>query len=59
MPPPNQREREEKRRRERLALIDEQIRNGTLTIRQMTPAERKQGQKSKQDADGRSRPRRP
>jgi hypothetical protein len=41
MPPPNQQERAEKRRRERLALMDEQVRNGTLTIRQMTPAERR------------------
>lgn len=33
--------RQQKRREERLKLIEEQIADGTLTIRQMTPAERK------------------
>lgn len=35
------RERAEKKRREKLALISEQLASGDLTIRQMTPAERK------------------
>ena len=33
--------RQQKRREERLKLIEEQIADGTLTIRQMTPEERK------------------
>jgi hypothetical protein len=36
-----QRERAEEKREEKLALIREQIKDGTLTIRQMTPEERK------------------
>jgi hypothetical protein len=36
-----QAERNEARRREKLALIKEQVADGTLTIRQMTPEERK------------------
>lgn len=36
-----QRERAEEKREEKLALIKEQIADGTLTIRQMTPEERK------------------
>jgi hypothetical protein len=36
-----QRERAEARRQEKLDLIQEQIDEGTLTIRQMTPEERK------------------
>jgi anti-sigma28 factor (negative regulator of flagellin synthesis) len=36
-----QRERAEEKREEKLALIREQIEDGTLTIRQMTPEERK------------------
>jgi hypothetical protein len=35
-----QKERAEQKRREKLALIDEQVESGELTIRQMTPAER-------------------
>jgi hypothetical protein len=35
-----QRERAEEKREEKLALIREQIADGTLTIRQMTPEER-------------------
>ena len=35
-------ERAEEKRREKLALIRKQLDNGELTIRQMTPAERKQ-----------------
>lgn len=53
MPPPNQRERAEKRRLERLALIDEQVREGSLTIRQMTPAERKRWARPDKDGEGR------
>ena len=33
--------RQQKRREERLKLIEEQVADGSLTIRQMTPAERK------------------
>ena len=35
-------ERAEEKRREKLALIREQLEAGQLTIRQMTPAERKE-----------------
>jgi hypothetical protein len=52
MPPPNQRERAEQRRQERLALMDEQVRNGSLKIRQMTPAERKKWAKPDAPAGG-------
>jgi hypothetical protein len=34
------RERAEQKRREKLALIRQQLQSGALTIRQMTPAER-------------------
>jgi hypothetical protein len=34
-------ERAEKKRREKLALIRDQLASGELTIRQMTPAERR------------------
>jgi hypothetical protein len=33
-------EREQERRREKLAAVDEQIRSGSLVVRQMTAAER-------------------
>ena len=33
--------RQQKRREERLKLIEEQVADGSLVIRQMTPAERK------------------
>jgi hypothetical protein len=33
--------RQQKKREERLKLIEEQVADGTLTIRQMTPEERK------------------
>jgi hypothetical protein len=33
-------EREQERRREKLAAVEEQIRSGSLTVRQMTAAER-------------------
>jgi hypothetical protein len=35
-----QRERQEERRRERLAAVEDQVRRGSLTIRRMTEAER-------------------
>jgi hypothetical protein len=53
MAPPSQRERAEKQRRERLKLMDQQVADGSLTIRQMTAAERKKWEKS--DAEGRTR----
>jgi hypothetical protein len=56
MPPPSQRERAEKHRRERLALMDEQVRSGSLTIRQMTAAERERWEKFDTEA-GTRRPR--
>ena len=37
----SQKERIEQKRREKLALISDQLASGDLTIRQMTPAERK------------------
>jgi hypothetical protein len=37
----SQKERADERRREKLASIEEQIARGTLTVRQMTPEERK------------------
>ena len=39
MPPLSQRDRAEQKRRERLELMDQQVREGSLTIRQMAPAE--------------------
>ena len=57
MTPPSQRERAEKQRRERLALMDKQVQDGSLTIRQMTPAERKRW--PKRDANGPARRGRP
>jgi len=57
MPPPSQQERAEKRRRERLALMDEQVRNGSLTIRQMTPAERRRWPRPDVPRASRRRPR--
>jgi hypothetical protein len=58
MAPLSQHERAEKQRRERLELIDKQVAEGSLTIRQMTVAERKRWKKP--DADrGTPRGRRP
>jgi hypothetical protein len=37
----SQKERSEERRKEKLAEIQEQVEKGELSIRQMTPAERK------------------
>jgi hypothetical protein len=53
MPSPSQRERAEKQRRERLEAMEEQVRDGSLTIRKMTAAERKKWDKA--DAEGRTR----
>lgn len=48
MPGPQQRRQEEKRA-ERLEEIDRQVKDGSLVIRQMTPAERKQHPKPPAD----------
>jgi hypothetical protein len=40
MPPRTQRERDAERRQEKLAQVQEQIDNGSLTIRKMTDEER-------------------
>jgi hypothetical protein len=40
MPPRSQRERDAERRKEKLQQIEEQIRDGSLTVRQMTKEER-------------------
>jgi anti-sigma28 factor (negative regulator of flagellin synthesis) len=50
-----QRERAEEKREEKLALIREQIADGTLTIRQMTPEERKKDPPRKREPKKRSR----
>jgi hypothetical protein len=47
-----QRERAEARRREKLAAIEQQVQDGSLTIRSMTPQEREKYPKPE-------RPRRP
>jgi hypothetical protein len=52
MPSPSQRERAEKKRAQALELMDQQVRDGSLTIRQMTPAERKRWAKP----EGKDRP---
>ena len=38
--PKTQKERDDEKRREKLAVIREQVKEGTLTIRKMTPEER-------------------
>jgi hypothetical protein len=40
MPPRSQSERAAERRRQKLEQVQEQIRHGSLTVRQMTPEER-------------------
>jgi hypothetical protein len=40
MPPRSQRQRDAEKRREKLRLIEEQIRDGSLKVRKMTAAER-------------------
>ena len=45
--------RQQKRREEKLALVREQIEDGSLTIRQMTPEERKKyPPRTKKDKEG-------
>jgi hypothetical protein len=39
-----QKERADDRRRQKLAEVEEQIRRGSLVVRQMTPAERERNQ---------------
>ena len=39
--PKTQKDRADEKRREKLAIIREQVKEGSLTIRKMTPAERK------------------
>jgi hypothetical protein len=51
--PPSQRERAEKQRNERLELMDKQVADGSLTIRQMSAAEKKKWEEA--DANGRTR----
>ena len=38
----NAQKKQEERRREKLELIDQQVKEGSLVIRKMTPTERKQ-----------------
>ena len=38
----NAQKKQEERRREKLDLIDQQVKEGSLVIRKMTPSERKQ-----------------
>jgi hypothetical protein len=41
MPPKTAREREEIKKREKLEAMQKQIEDGSLTVRKMTPAEKK------------------
>jgi hypothetical protein len=50
-----QKERADERRKEKLASIQEQIDRGTLTVRKMTPEERKAHPPREQPADRRRR----
>jgi hypothetical protein len=50
-----QRERNDEKRREKLAAIKEQVEQGTLTIRKMTPEERKANPPRPRDANRRRR----
>jgi hypothetical protein len=50
-----QRERNDEKRREKLAAIEEQVKEGTLTIRKMTPEERAANPPRPQDANSRRR----
>jgi hypothetical protein len=50
-----QRERNDEKRREKLAAIQEQVEQGTLTIRKMTPEERKANPPRPQEANRRRR----
>jgi len=53
---PNQQERAAKARLEKLAEIDRQVRDGSLVIRTMTPAERARYPKPTQPRRRRPRP---
>ena len=48
-----QRERNDEKRREKLAAIQEQVEQGTLTIRKMTPEEREANPPRPQDGNRR------
>jgi hypothetical protein len=50
-----QRERNDEKRREKLAAIQEQVEQGTLTIRKMTPEERKANPPRPRDTNRRRR----
>jgi len=50
-----QRERNDEKRREKLAAIQEQVEQGTLTIRKMTPEERKANPPRPREANRRRR----
>jgi hypothetical protein len=51
----NQRDRAEDKRREKLAAIEQQVRDGSLTIRAMTPQEREKYPKPDQPRPRRRR----
>ena len=54
--PPNQRERDQEKRRQKLADIDEQIKTGRLTVRQMSEEELERHRKERETRPpGRSR----
>jgi hypothetical protein len=54
----NAQKKQEERRREKLELIDQQVKEGSLVIRKMTPSERKQYPARPVDASKRRRARR-
>jgi hypothetical protein len=54
----SQRERAEKRRKLKLEAVEEQVADGSLTIRQMTPEERKKYAPREKPRAERKRPRR-
>jgi hypothetical protein len=45
----SQRQQQEERRKQKLADIDEQVRSGRLTVRQMTAEERKRHEAMRRD----------
>lgn len=52
----NQRERAEEKRKEKLAAIEQQVQEGSLTIRSMTPKERKEHPKPDKPRQQRRKP---
>lgn len=59
MPPKTQRERDAEKRQEKLELIDEQVKQGSLVIRKMTAKEKaKYARTPKQEAETAARQRR-